>query len=264
LTKQSSRKESFSYAWVILFVLFFGMLVSFGMRASFGAYISPWEYEFSVSRTTVTLISMLSFAVFAIGQPFAGKLNDHFGRIVPIISVFFMGLCLVLTSMATQMWQIFALFGIGFSIGISGCGHNVSASIITNWFVEKRGFALGLMTSGMAIGMFAVVPANLFIIDALGWRVAMRLFGIIIIVLAGPLYIFLLRNFPKDKGMKPFGFSEEGSRAQMPGGVSDEEKKLPVLGIMKTRAFWLLEGRLCLIYIALVSFACRPAVFPWC
>jgi len=215
------------------------------MRASFGAYITPWEYEFSVGRTTVTTISLLGFIIFAIGQPLAGKLNDHFGKnIVPTFGILVMGVCLILTSRATQMWHVFAMFGVGFSIGIAAAGHNVSAAILTQWFVEKRGMALGLMTSGMAIGMLVLVPANLFIIREVGWRTAMLVFGIIIIATVGPLYLFLLKSKPEDKAMKPYGFAAAYESAKSADHNDDaskkEQKPLPVMGILKTKGFWFL------------------------
>ena len=76
LNRTRVNKTGFSYAWIILGILFFGLLISFGVRASFGAYIAPWEKDFSVSRSVVTSISMISFIVFALAQPVAGKLNN--------------------------------------------------------------------------------------------------------------------------------------------------------------------------------------------
>ncbi|MCL2392055.1 MAG: MFS transporter [Oscillospiraceae bacterium] len=245
MQNQAGGRIKFSYAWIILGVLFIGMVTSFGMRSSFGAYISPWEYEFSVSRTTVTAISTMSFVFFGVGMPVAGKLNDYIGKnYVPAISIFIIGLSLVLTAKATQIWHVFFSYGVLFSIGVAGTSHSVSTPIISNWFVEKRGLALGLMTSGMAIGMLIFGPANLFVIEELGWRTAMVVFGIIVMVVAGPLFIFLLRAKPEDKGMKPYGYKAhegiEEKKSLDEGSKQDENKKLPVLGIFKTRAFWFL------------------------
>ena len=122
MLKQKEQKMPFSYAWIVLFVLFLGLLTSFGVRASFGAYVSPWEQDFSVSRTVVTSISTLAFIVFAITQPLAGKLNDQLGKcIVPAASIILVGGCLLLSSVATQIWQLYVLYGIGFSAGVAGC-----------------------------------------------------------------------------------------------------------------------------------------------
>ena len=128
LSKTHAQRLPFDYAWMILAILFLGLLGSFGARASFGAYITPWEHDFSVDRTVVTSISMLSFIVYAFAQPLAGKLNDHFGgRTVTSVSMLLIGGCLLLSSQATHIWQLFIYYGVGFSLGIAGCS-NVTAA----------------------------------------------------------------------------------------------------------------------------------------
>ena len=192
---------------MILIVLYVGLVASYGMRASFGAYISPWEKEFSASRTMVTSISMFSFVVYAIAQPIVGKLNDHFGKnIIPSVGIFLLGVSLLLTSQARQIWQVFVLFGVLFSLGVACCCNVVTSAVISNWFIEKRGFAIGLTTSGMAVGQLILVPVNMSIIDKLGWRTTMAALSIVVMVVVSPLFIFLLRSKPEEKGMKPYGY----------------------------------------------------------
>jgi MFS family permease len=129
-----------------------------------------------------------------------------------------------------------------FSLGVSGCCFVIAAAIVTNWFVEKRGFALGLVMSGMGVGQLIFIPANLFIIDRLGWRDTMSLLSIIIMVIAGPLFILFLRSRPEEKGLKPYGYADTGHDFQNAGNGTVEGKTfLPVAGVFKHKAFWLLS-----------------------
>ena len=238
MQKSDHRGVAVPYAWFILVILFFGLIATFGMRASFGAYLSPWEKEFSASRSLVTTISMLGFFVFAVSQPFIGKLNDVLGKnIIPTACLFLTGVSLLLTSQASHIWQVFVLFGVTFSIGVAGCSNVIVGAVITNWFVEKRGFALGLATSGMAVGQLIFVPANLFIIEQIGWRSTLATLSIIIMIAVGPLFIFFLRNKPEEKGLKPYGYTD--SEKIRPGG--DEKRSLPIINVFRSRAFWLLS-----------------------
>ena len=242
MQKQSNRGAATTYAWVILAVLYVGGIASYGMRATFGAYISPWELEFLVNRTVVTSISMLSFVVVGFAQPLLGKLNDYFGKsFVPSASIFLFGICLLLMSRATQIWQIFVLYGVGFSIGVTGSSNIISMAIIANWFEGKRGFALGLATSRMAVGQLILIPVNMFMISELGWRNTMTVMGIVIMIIVGPLYVILLRSKPEEKGMKPYGHTETADESdQNSFEKTDKKSSLPVLGALKQRAFWLL------------------------
>lgn len=51
----------FHYAWMIIFVTFLTFLAVQGGRLSFGAFMEPWEKEFSLDRGTISLACPLSF-----------------------------------------------------------------------------------------------------------------------------------------------------------------------------------------------------------
>jgi len=241
--KQNRERPAISYAWVILALLFLGQAAAFGTRASFGAYIAPWEQDFAISRTVVTSISMLNFLVFALGQPLVGKLNDLFGRgIVPTVCVFFLGAGMLLTSQANHIWQVYLLYGVAFSLGIAGTCSSLPGVIVTKWFVEKRGIALGLVTAGLAVGQLVIVPANLFMIERLGWRTAMATVSIIIMAVVGPLFIFFLRSKPEEKGIMPYGYQESSNdEDKTVAALPDEGKTLASSGVFRQRVFWLIS-----------------------
>ena len=218
-------------------MLFIGQVVAFGTRASFGAYLSPWEQEFSADRAMVSSISMLSFVVFALGQVLAGKLNEQFGKsFIPTVSLFLMGVCLFLTSYADQIWQVFLFYGVGFSLGVSGCSNAVTSAITTNWFAEKRGFALGLVMSGLGVGQLILIPASLFMVNGIGWRTTMATLSIVIMLVVGPLFIFLLRSRPEEKGLRPYGYAAAGNGRPDADAVATDSATAPTPALTSTSA----------------------------
>lgn len=233
-------KLPFDYAWAILAVLFLGMLATFGVRASFGAYITPWEQDFSVDRTVVTSISMLSFIVFAFAQPLAGKLNDHLGgRIVPSVSMLLVGGSLLLTAQATHIWHLFLFFGVGFSLGVAGCSNSTAAAILSRWFVAKRGFALGLAVSGMAVGQLIMVPSTLFLINEYDWRTTMTFFSLAILVVFLPLMFIFVRSKPEEAGLRPYGLTtNSGNNVFQANKPTNPDKTTSIFVVVKQRAFW--------------------------
>jgi len=231
---QNGERTSSSYAWIVLAVLFVGHIAAFGVRASFGVYIAPWEQDFSIGRSIVSAISMVSFIVFAVGQPLAGKLNDRIGKgIIPIIGVFLMGGSLVLMSQAGQIWQIFLLFGVLFSLGYAACSSSIAAVIITHWFVKNRGLAMGIVMAGLAVGQLILVPASLLMVEQVGWRSTVTILGLLTIVIVGVLFIIFVRSRPEEKGLKPYGY--DGPADDI---LPEKERELPVLSILKLPIFW--------------------------
>ena len=240
LSRKHAQKLPFDYAWVILAILYLGLLATFGARASFGAYITSWEQDFSVDRTVVTSISMLSFIVYAFAQPLAGKLNDHFGgRIVTTICVLLIGGSLLLSSQATHIWQLFIYYGVGFSLGIAGCSNVTAAAILTRWFVARRGFALGLAVSGMAVGQLIIVPSTLFLITQYNWRTAMTAVSLTILIVIVPLMLIFLRSKPEDAGLQPYGLTIDPlDKAPKFNQHFDSAPKTSVVAVVKQRVFW--------------------------
>jgi sugar phosphate permease len=245
LSQNRPVKLPFDYAWIILAVLFIGLMFSFGVRASFGAYITPWEKNFAADRTLVTSISLLSFIVYAFAQPVAGKYNDQWGRnIVPSVSLLLVGGCLLLSSFATQIWQLYILFGVGFSLGVAGCSNVTASAILSRWFYKKKGIALGLAVAGMAVGQLTIVPATLFIMTRYSWRTAMEVFSLIILVIILPLMFFLVRSKPEEFGRMPYGYNKpEGSSLKTTNdgpAQSQTAKNSSIFAVMRVRTFWYL------------------------
>jgi sugar phosphate permease len=243
LSKQPTSKLPFNYAWLVLAVLFIGLLASFGIRSAFGAFITPWENDFKVDRTIVTSISLLSFIVYAFAQPLAGKLNDLLGgRIVPSVSIFLIGGCLVLSAKATHIWQMFVLYGLILSFGIAGCSAVTASAIISRWFKAKQGFAIGLAVSGMAVGQLIVVPAALFLINLYNWRLTIFIFGLVTLLLVLPLMFLFVRSKPEELGRQPYGHTETGEEKPVPDQETRtvEKDQLPVFGVVRQKTFWML------------------------
>ncbi|MFA7467994.1 MAG: MFS transporter [Desulfotomaculaceae bacterium] len=234
------KQLPFFYGWVVLGLSFLGLFATFGIRASFGAYVIPWEQEFATSRTTVTFISTLSLITYAAFQPIAGKLSDRYGtRLILAVSLFLAGTALVLASVANQLWQLVLLYGIVASIGLAGASNVTASAIVAHWFVEKRGLAMGLVLSGMAVGQLVVTPVSLYLIANYDWRLSMFVISLIILIILPVCYMFV-RSKPEDIGLRPYGEKDEAVAEQASSSSVGKINSDSIFAVMKERAFWLL------------------------
>ena len=153
-----------------------------------------------------------------------------------------MGASLTLMSQANHIWQIFILFGVVFSIGFAGCSSSIPVVILSNWFVKKRGLALGIVMAGMAVGQLILVPVSLYLVNQTGWRTTVTILGIIVIVVVGVLFLIFIRSAPAEKGLKPYGYSESCDEGSVALDLTSEEKKiLPIVSVLKMKIFWQLS-----------------------
>ncbi|GJM69643.1 hypothetical protein HMSSN036_18590 [Paenibacillus macerans] len=130
-----------------------------------------------MDRGTVSLISTLSFIIYGVSQPIAGKLIDRWGaRMILSVSTFLVGICIFLTAFIQYSWQLFILYGL-ISVGVGGASNVAATVVVTNWFNEKRGFAFGLMEAGFGAGQMLLVPGSLMLIHWLDWKSTVIILG---------------------------------------------------------------------------------------
>ncbi|MDY6825605.1 MAG: MFS transporter [Bacillota bacterium] len=244
---QAPQKENrLYYGWIVMGVSFVCLLATFGMRSAFGAYVASWEEEFLIGRTQVSLISVLSMVTFIIFQPVMGRMIDRYGsRLVLTVSIFMTGTGIILSSLSSSIWQLIILYSLIASIGMAGGSTVTVTAVVAQWFVKKRGTVMGLVLSGMSFGQFIMGPASVLLIDNFDWRFAMRVIGILILVIVTPLCFFLVRSKPQDMGLKPYGAvedvrSEKKNKTEPVENVSGEILKGFGMSIFRNRIFWLL------------------------
>ncbi|MBQ5583127.1 MAG: MFS transporter [Ruminiclostridium sp.] len=86
--------------------------------------------------------------------------------------------------------------------------------MVTNWFTARRGLAMSLAMAGIGVGGTIFSPVLTFFLESYGWRASYRLMAGIILVIALPAALFLLRKRPEDLGLEPLG----GQPAAQVGG----------------------------------------------
>lgn len=172
---------------------------------TYGVFVKPLAAEFEAPRLVVVLGLTLLMFVQGVVSPFLGRALD--GRSVRAVmalgallcSAGFLGL-----SFATSLWQIGILFGSLIAVGSHMFGPLATSTLVANWFVLKRGQALGVTAVGASIGglIFPVLTTRLM--EGVGWRGACGVFAGILVLFAVPLWLLVV-NRPEQIGALPDG-----------------------------------------------------------
>ncbi|MGF7535853.1 MFS transporter [Bacillus mexicanus] len=224
------------YAWIIVSVTFLILLAVQGVRLSFGAFVEPWERQFSMDRGTISLISTISFIVYGISQPVIGRLVDKWGaRAVLSWSALLTGISIFLTCFVTSPWQLFLLYGLGVSLGVGGASNVAASVLVVNWFSKKRGLAFGIMEAGFGAGQMLLVPGSLMLIHWFSWKLTVVVLGLLLMVIVFPAALLMLRNNPSEKNEEPIGGLTESEKETAPKTTA-----LSVMGMFRMKPFWFL------------------------
>ena len=159
------------------------MAMGFGGLGLITVFMAPMEADLGWSRSDTSLGYALSTAGMALGALFWGRLSDRVD-VRLLLAIGGTGMVASLLLMGTlHSLPIFyvaqAIYGgLGFSVLYSPL-----LSTSAEWFPERRGMVMGLVTAGGAAGQGLLPFLASFLISAFGWRWAF--FGVACTFLTG-------------------------------------------------------------------------------
>ena len=213
----------------------------------FGVFFLPLATEFATSRTRLSFAVSIAQMEGGLLGPIDGYLVDRFGpRKMMFIGVGMMGLGFIWMSQVQSLFMFYVVYLAFISFGMS-LGIRVPALVApTNWFVKKRGIALGFATSGVGLGGI-LVPIIGWLVVTVEWRVTAALVGVLILFVCLPL-AGVMRHRPEHYGMVPDGNIDlgeahnDGARESIPDSeMVLDEVEFSMREALMTPVFWFLS-----------------------
>lgn len=195
-------KQKIFYGWIIAAAGFLLSFFGIGARYSFGVFIKSIEVEFDITRTSASGIFSIYMLLCVFFAVVGGWAIDRYGpRKIGIIMGIFTGLSLLITSMVSEPWQLLISYSLLLSLG-TGAMYGVVNTTTSRWFVKKRGFVIGITSSGGGVGAIILAPFATYLISNYSWRTAFIVVGIISLILMIFSALWLVKD-PGDMGLSP-------------------------------------------------------------
>src|SRR3954468_21241899 len=157
----------------------------------------PFYYDFMVqqfgwSRAQVTSGNALSKLV--VGPVFgfmAGWIVDRFGpRRLMMSGIVMAGAALIGLAHMTSFWMFYAFYLLN-ALGYVCGGPLPNQVLLSRWFDQNRGKAMGFAYLGIGIGGTLVPLVATALTTAYGWRAALQILGVLMIAIALPMAWFV-------------------------------------------------------------------------
>jgi MFS family permease len=251
--------RKFFYGWTIVGVTFLIGVTQAGVFQNvLSIFLKPMASEFGWNRSMITGSIAVGSLAGGIISPFIGPYLDRHGpRKLAFWGITILSGGLIALSQLSHIWQLYLFFGTGRMIA-SGLLALVVTVSVSNWFIEKRGRAMGISQLGSRIGIAFLPLLIQWIIINFGWRTAWAALGLIVFVVSAlPALVFLKRR-PEDMGLLPDGRIPEGAQADetngeiavhaIPDASLTNEPVWTRKAVFRTRAFWQLILVMSVIY----------------
>jgi MFS family permease len=160
-------------------------------------YGLPFFYDFMVTEfgwTRAEVTSGNAYSKLVVGPLFgffAGWLVDRFGpRWLMLAGIAMAGVALIGLGVISTLggFYFFYLFN---ALGYVCGGPLPNQVLLSRWFDQARGKAMGFAYLGIGIGGAVVPILAVFLVNQFGWQAALQILGILIIVIAMPLAWFI-------------------------------------------------------------------------
>ena len=200
-----ARRLPFFYGWVVVGVAFMTMAIAVNARTAFSLLFPAVLDEFGWDRAVTAGAFSFGFMVSAFLSPAVGWVMDRHGPVwVMQIAVAATVSGLLLATLATEPWHIYATLGVLVGSGATAAGYTGQALYLPYWFLRQRGLAISIAYAGAGAGSIVLLPLAQHLIGGAGWRTACVTLAVITLVVLVPLNLLLARR-PQDIGLSPDG-----------------------------------------------------------
>jgi len=234
----SRRGPRFFYGWLIVAAGFAANVAySEQFNSTYGVFIAHVGADTGWGRTALAGVKTVARLPESAMAAFIGPVVDRYGaRWLMVGGGIVMAASFMALAAVQELWQLFLILGVIMPLGAVCLGGFVTTVAVANWFVLKRGRAIGIMGMGGSFGTMLLPVAAGLMIEAWSWRLAWFAMGVGVLLLIIPAAIFVRRR-PEDLGLQPDGVdqSTEGTAPTLSADQSRRREALLAADVVWSR-----------------------------
>ncbi|KAF4944702.1 hypothetical protein FSARC_14603 [Fusarium sarcochroum] len=176
------------FLWLMFDCCATGFPFSFGIFQDYYFTHQPFEGSGKIATIGTTAMGIMYF-----GNPFVMALWRLFPKqcqYVPFVGVLAMCMSLAASSFSQDVTQLVISQGVVYAIGGLFC-FCPCVLYVEEWFIQRRGLALGIMWAGTGVGGCAIPLLLEFLLGKYGFRTTLRVWSGLLFVAITPLIYFV-------------------------------------------------------------------------
>ena len=193
------------YGWYIVLIAFIANFMSAGTGFYLmNAFMEPLCEARNWTRTDVSLAPAFATVFGLLAQLVFGTIVNRVGiRTLMLTGSFVAGIAFFVLFRSESLGLFYLYFMLLFMAN-SAYGGIVANTSVNNWFIVKRGHAMGLATAGVSFSGAVLPPLAMIMILRMGMASDSAILALMIILI-GPVSWMVVKNWPEDMGLSPDG-----------------------------------------------------------
>jgi len=224
------------YGWYIVAACVLVAGAGIGFQNTAGIFLRPVTEDLGVSRGEFTFFRSISAILSVLLLPVYGRMARQYSiKKIMFIGTSVNAMSLAAYSLCTDIWHFYLLAVVnGLTVGAGN--FMIIGILISRWFEDKNGLALGIAYAGSGLGAAVMNPMANYVIHNFGWRWAFAFSGIISLVVLVPAILIMIKDAPVSMGLLPY---RTGNLSNLSPQASKDEG-LTFKIARRTPIFWLL------------------------
>lgn len=212
-------KKHYRWIYVIIGIMIF---ICLGTVYSWSIFRKPLENSLELSSTQSGLPFMTFLVFYSLLMPVGGRLISRYNpRWIIVLGGILVGLGWIFSSYSKNVLMLVVTYGVIAGSGV-GIAYGVPIGVVSKWFPDKQGFALGILLSGFGLSPFVTAPIAKRFIDLYGPFITFKILGISFLVLITLLSL-------------PFKFPQDTKTIENQDKISFKPSEM-----LKTKSFYIL------------------------
>lgn len=163
-----------------LYVGAFIILMSLGVRATFGLFMQPMGLEHGWGRDVFSLAFAIQNLVWGVGSIGMGILADRYGagRTIALGALFY-ALGMIGVRLSSNELSLYLTAGVMVGLGQAGTTFAIILPVVARAVPPAyRSTAMGIAAAGGSMGQFIIVPTSQVLISTMDWTGALWIFSL--------------------------------------------------------------------------------------
>ena len=233
------------YPWLMALLAMLMLLVSNGLTIpAVTAFDTTLLDEFGWSRAELKFRDLVTLLLAGLLAPIIGIFIDRLGpRRLASVGLLLLAALYFAYSKIASIQHVY-LIHVGFAAVLAASGLNVAVIMVSQWFVAKRGTAIGIALLGTSLGGMVFPKLVVALLPSLGWRESFV--WLAFVPLAMFAVVLLLARAPGRN--QALGADQRAANPKAAAGPS-----VGYAAAVRTRTFWALAVIAMTTYYSLMS-----------